>query len=63
MQALACDKKCKNVTPLLTALTGVQSTYIRSETDQNVPFSKGLGPRCAVGNVHFQPEGERTLSH
>lgn len=63
MQPLACDKKCKNVTPLQTALTGVQSTYIRPETAQNVPFSKGLGPRCAVGNVHFQPEGEHLLSH
>lgn len=63
MQPLACDKKCKNVTPPQIALTGVQSTYIRAETGQNVPFSKGLWPRCAVGNVHFQPEGERLLSH
>lgn len=58
MQPLACDKKCKNVTPLQTALTGVQSTYIRAETDQNVPFSNDLAPVCAVRKPHFQPKGE-----
>lgn len=55
MQPLACDK---NATPLQTALTGVQSTYIRAETDQNVPFSNDLAPVCAVRKPHFQPKGE-----